>query len=168
MVVLLRGTSMSWCFLSRTWSPVTDLQHYYLARYLTDDWHLANTPRKSIPVKQAYFSVVVCLRVLCHHSVSSWLGPCVIVWEPADVYITSRVQKVWVVRCANGPLEITQWWFLSVPVRAFGLGVRPKWPRKWFKLHFRVHRWKWCQTFRCCTLIIDVKFLNTGSCAKSI
>ena len=50
-----------------------------------------------------------------------------IVQEPADVYITSRVQKVWVVRCANGPLEITQWWFLSFPLRAFGLGMRLKW-----------------------------------------
>ena len=114
-------------FLPRTWFPVTDMQHYYLARYPTDVWHLANTPRKSIPVKQAYFTVVVCLRVLCHHSVSSWLGPCVIVREPADVHFTSHVQKVWVVRCANGPLDITQWWFLSVPVCAFGIGVRPKW-----------------------------------------
>ena len=70
MVVLLRGTSVSW-FLPRTWSPVTDMQHYYLARYPNDDWHLANM------FSQAYFSVVVCLRGLYHNSLSSWLGPCI-------------------------------------------------------------------------------------------
>ena len=53
-----------------------------------------------------------------------------IVQEPANVYITSRVQKIWVVRCANGPLEIIQWWFLSFPLRAFGLGARSKWHPK--------------------------------------
>ena len=32
-----------------------------------------------------------------------------LVREPADVYITSRVQKVWVVGCVNGLLQIPQW-----------------------------------------------------------
>ena len=89
-----------------------------------------------------------------------------IVREPADVYITSRVQKVWVVGCVNGPLQIPQWWFLSFPLRAFGQGVRPNW--KWFKLHFRVHRWKLSKKIPCYTLIINVKFLNTGSGANII
>ena len=34
-------------------------------------------------------------------------------------------------------------------------------PRKRFKL-------RWCQTFRCCMTIMDVKFLSTGSGAKAI
>ena len=29
-------------FLPRIWFPVTDMQHYYFARYHTDDWHIAN------------------------------------------------------------------------------------------------------------------------------
>ena len=29
-------------WFSRIWSYVTDMQIYYLARYPTDDWHLAN------------------------------------------------------------------------------------------------------------------------------
>ena len=28
MVILLHGISVSWCLLPRTWSPVTDMQHY--------------------------------------------------------------------------------------------------------------------------------------------
>ena len=46
--------------------------------------------------------------------------------ELTEICITSRVQKVWVVEFVNGPNEIPQWPFLSVPVRAFGKGVCPK------------------------------------------
>ena len=42
MARLLRGSFDSRWFLPQIWSPVTDMQHYYLARYPTDDWHLAN------------------------------------------------------------------------------------------------------------------------------
>ena len=46
--------------------------------------------------------------------------------ELTEICITSRVQKVWVVDFVNGPTEIPQWPFLSVPVRAFERGVCPK------------------------------------------
>ena len=46
--------------------------------------------------------------------------------ELTEICITSRVQKVWVVEFVNGPTEIPQWPFLSVPVRAFERGVCPK------------------------------------------
>ena len=46
--------------------------------------------------------------------------------ELTEISITSRVQKVWVVEFVNGPTEIPQWPFLSVPVRAFERGVCPK------------------------------------------
>ena len=38
---LLRWTFVSWWYLPRIWPSVTDMQHYYHARYPTDDWHLA-------------------------------------------------------------------------------------------------------------------------------
>ena len=41
MARLLRGTFVSWWYLPRIWPSVTDMQHYYHARYPTDDWHLA-------------------------------------------------------------------------------------------------------------------------------
>ena len=53
---LLRGTFMSWWYLPES-GPVTDMQHYYHARYPTDDWHLACT------FSLVYFSVEVCLEV---------------------------------------------------------------------------------------------------------
>ena len=71
MAGLLRGTSLSWWFSPRICSPVTDMRYYYLARYLTDDWHLANM------FSHIYFSVVVWLRGCNQHSVSPQLRPCV-------------------------------------------------------------------------------------------
>ena len=41
MAWLLRGTFVSWWYLPRIWPSVTDMQHYYHARYPSDDWHLA-------------------------------------------------------------------------------------------------------------------------------
>ena len=41
MARLLRGTFVSWWYLSRIWPSVTDMQHNYHARYPTDDWYLA-------------------------------------------------------------------------------------------------------------------------------
>ena len=40
---------------ARIWPPVTDIQHYYYARYPTDDWQLA------CMFSFVYFSVKVCL-----------------------------------------------------------------------------------------------------------
>ena len=60
MAGLLRGTFVSWWYLP----PVTDMQHYYHARYPTDDWHLASI------FSLVYFSVEVCLVGVFPHSVS--------------------------------------------------------------------------------------------------
>ena len=68
----------------------------------------------------------------------------------------------------NDPTEIPQWTFLSVPVRAFERGVGPKLHPKRFELHFRVHQPNPCQNFLGCMLIMDFKFLSTGSGAKPI
>ena len=53
--------------LPRIWSPVTDMQHYYLVRHPTNEWRLANV------MSHVYLSVVVCLRGLYNHFVSSRL-----------------------------------------------------------------------------------------------
>ena len=98
-----------------------------------------------------------CLSLGCRGSSACWrcsnyiFIPDLIVQKPADVYITSRAQNVWVVRCANGSLEITQWRFLSLPLRAFGyisLLYADYWcqiPKyqKLCKIHLRtVYRWR--------------------------
>ena len=74
MARLLRGTFVSWWYLSRIWPSVTDMQHYYHARYPTDDWHLAYM------FSLVYFSVVVCLDGVFPHSVSTWGDSCVRVY----------------------------------------------------------------------------------------
>ena len=56
MAGLLRGTFVSWWYLPLIWPSVTDMQHYYHARYRTDDWHLA------LYVLLVYFSVEMCLE----------------------------------------------------------------------------------------------------------
>ena len=57
------GYPLSWWFLPRIWSPVTDMQQLHFAKYPTDDWHQANV------FSQVYFSVLVCLRRLYYNSV---------------------------------------------------------------------------------------------------
>ena len=56
MAGLLRGTFVSWWYLPR----ITGMQHYYHARFPTDDWHLAYM------FSLVYFSVVwkACLPFL--------------------------------------------------------------------------------------------------------
>ena len=56
MIRLLHGTFVSWWYLPRIWPSVTDMQHYYHARYPTDDWHLAYM------FLLVYFSIEVCLE----------------------------------------------------------------------------------------------------------
>ena len=41
IIRLFRGTFVSQWYLSRICPSVTEIQHYYHARYPTDDWHLA-------------------------------------------------------------------------------------------------------------------------------
>ena len=69
MAGLLRGTFVSWWYLPRIWPSVTDMQHYYHARYPTDDWHLAYM------FSLVYFSVEVCLEGVFPHSVSTRWDP---------------------------------------------------------------------------------------------
>ena len=56
MAELLCGTFVSWWYSARIWPSVTDMQHYYHARYPTDDWHLAYM------FSLVYFSVEGCLE----------------------------------------------------------------------------------------------------------
>ena len=76
MAGLLRGTFVSWWYLFRIWHSVTDMQHYYHARYPTDDWHLAYM------FSLVYVSVEVCLVGVFSHSVSTRRDPCVRVYAP--------------------------------------------------------------------------------------
>ena len=71
MAGLYRGTFVSCWYLPRICPPVTDMRHYYQARYPTDDWHLA------CMFSLVYFSVEVCLVGVFLHSVSIWSDPCV-------------------------------------------------------------------------------------------
>ena len=70
MAGLLRATFVSWWYLPRIWPSVTDMQHYYHARYPTDDWHLAYM------FLLVYLSVEVCLEGVFPHSVSTGWDPC--------------------------------------------------------------------------------------------
>ena len=76
MARLLHGTIVSWWYLPPIWSSVTDMQHYYHARYPTDDWHLAYM------FSLVYFSVEVCLVGVFPHSVSTRQDPCIRVCAP--------------------------------------------------------------------------------------
>ena len=76
MAWLLRGTFVSWWYLPRIWTSVTDMQYYYHARYPIDDWHLAYM------FSLVYFSVEVCLEGVFPHSVSTWRDSCVSVYAP--------------------------------------------------------------------------------------
>ena len=64
------GRIASWDIVSLWYLPrigpsVTDMQHYYHARYPTNDWHLACI------FSSVYFSVEVCLEGVFPHSVST-------------------------------------------------------------------------------------------------
>ena len=76
MAGLFRGTFVSWWYLPRIWPSVTDMQHYYHARYPTDDWHLAYM------FSLVYFSVEVYLVGVFPHSVSTRRDLCVRVYAP--------------------------------------------------------------------------------------
>ena len=87
MARLLRGTFVSWWYLPRIWPSVTDMQHYYHARYPTDDWHLAYM------FSLVYFSVEVCLVGVFPHSFSTRRDPCVRVCAPLTLPPPSRENK---------------------------------------------------------------------------
>ena len=87
MAGLLRGTSVSLWYLPRIWPSVTDMQHYYHARYPTDDWHLAYM------FSLVYFFVEVCLVGMFPHYVSTRRDPCVRVYAPLTLPLLTRAKR---------------------------------------------------------------------------
>ena len=98
MAGLLRGTFVSWWYLPRIWPSVTNMQHFYHARYPTDDWHLAYM------FSLVYFSVEVCLVGLYPHSVSTWREPCVRVCVPLTL-----APPLWENKCEQGVTRLSNW-----------------------------------------------------------
>ena len=88
MARLLHGTFVSWWYLPRIWPSVTDMQHYYHARYPTDDWHLAYM------FLLVYFSVEVCLEGVIPHSVSTRRDPWARVYAPLTPAPPSRENQI--------------------------------------------------------------------------
>ena len=86
MARLLRGTFVSWWYLPRIWPSVTDMQHYYHARYPNDDLSLAYM------YSLVYFFVEVHLVGVFPDSVSIWWDPCVLVC--ATLTLVSRLMKI--------------------------------------------------------------------------
>ena len=87
MARLLRGTFVFWWYLSRIWPSVTDMQHYYHARYPTDDWHLGYM------FSLVCFSVGVCLVGVFPHSIGTRRDPCVRVCAPLKLAFPSLENK---------------------------------------------------------------------------
>ena len=87
MAGLLLGTFVSWWYLPRIWPSVTDMQHYYHAWYLSDDWHLAYM------FSLVYFSVEVCLEGVFAHSVSTRRDSCVRVYAPPFTLASPLTKK---------------------------------------------------------------------------
>ena len=85
---LLRGTFVTWWNLPRICPSVTDMQHYYHARYPTDDWHIAYM------FLLVYFSVEVCLEGVFPHFVSTMRDPFVRVYAPLTLAPPSRENKI--------------------------------------------------------------------------
>ena len=83
----LRGTFVFWWYLSRIWPSVTDMQHYYHARYPTDDWHLGYM------FSLVCFSVGVCLVGVFPHSIGTRRDPCVRVCAPLTLAFPSLENK---------------------------------------------------------------------------
>ena len=78
-------------YLPRIWPFVTDMQHYYHARYPPDDWHLAYM------FSLVYFSVEVRLVGVFPHSVSIRRDPCVRVCAPLTLAssLTRKQNRTW-------------------------------------------------------------------------
>ena len=85
---------------------------------------MSNTPLLKFSKKKDVIPLSLC-------TISCFLHPQnEITRELAEICITSRIQKVWVVELVHGPAEIPQWRFLSVPVRAFEQGCTLNYPQK--------------------------------------
>ena len=79
-------------------------QHYYHARYPTDDWHLAYV------FSLVYFSVYVCLVGVLPHSVSTRRVPCVRVCAPLTMD-----------SCLQNPTLSTLRWRLKIVAKYQGV-----------------------------------------------
>ena len=88
MAGLLRGTFVFWWYLPRIWHFVTDMQHYYHARYPTDDWHLAYI------FSLVYFSVEVCLVGVFPHYAAQGEIPASGSMHPSRLLPPSRENKI--------------------------------------------------------------------------
>ena len=91
MAKLLRRKFVSWWYLPRIWPSVTDIQHYYHARYPIDNWHLAYM------FSLVYFSVDVCLVGVFPHSISTRRDPCLRVCAPVTLAspLTRKQKSNW-------------------------------------------------------------------------
>ena len=76
-----------WNRADTCWPTVTEMQHYYHARYPTDDWHIAYM------FSLVYFSVEVCLEGVLPHPVSTRQDSCVSVYAPLTLAPPSRKNK---------------------------------------------------------------------------
>ena len=119
MARLLRGTFVSWWYLTRIWPSVTNMQYNYHARYPTDDWHLAYM------FSLVYFSVDVCLVGLFPHSVSIRRYPRVRVRAPHTLASPSRENNN-----RTGVTRLSTW-------ASWG-GI---WTGSWVCLHYWVVIW---------------------------
>ena len=99
MAGLRRGTFASWWYLPRIWPLVTDMQHYYHARYPTDDWHLA------CMFSLVYFSVLVCLVGVFPHSISMWSDPCFRACVPSWTGVSPHEKTISYKGWPSSPLE---------------------------------------------------------------
>ena len=94
------------------------MQHYYHARYPTDDWHLAHM------FSLVFFSTEVCLVGVFPHSVSTWRDPCARVYVPLTLPPPLRKNKI------EGVTRLPTW------AKRGGI-----WTDAWVCLHYWVEIW---------------------------
>ena len=148
MTRLLRGTFVSWWYLPRICHSVTDMQHYYHARYPTDDWHLAYM------FSLVYFSVEVCLVDVFPHSVSTRLDPCVTICAPPTPlplpFIVITIYGVVCVQLAH--FNLGDWKNISIAhiIRCLGLGHETIVCAVCLSIFLlQMSRWDWLQRYIC-------------------
>ena len=123
MAGLLRATFVPWWYLPWIWPSVTDMQHYYHARYPTDDWH------------PAYMFLLVYFPSKC-----AWKACFPILLAPGEISASGSMHPS---RCHHPPppplarkqnrTGVT--WLLTCTKRG---GI---WTDAWVCLHYRVVIW---------------------------
>ena len=99
---------ITWMYLPRSWPSVTDMQHYYHARYHADDWHLAYM------FSLVYVSVEVCLEGVFPHSVNTRQDSWVRVYAPpphagSPLTKTTKSNRGWPTRHLNQARRHLNW-----------------------------------------------------------